>query len=347
MRKSLAAGVFAAGLIAVAGVASAQDSGPYLGAGLGYSILKDSSFHNGAIDSHAEYDNGWGGLLTLGYRFDPNWRGEIEGGFRRNDISKNSPGLTQGNSEAWTGMVNVVYDIRTGTDFTPYIGVGGGWVKYKASGVAPTATTTINDSEGNWGFQGIAGVSYDITPRTQAFVDYHYLQSKDPSVQTSSGVDAKTRYRDHLITVGFRFMFGPPAAAPAPAPAPTPAATPAPTPAPAPAPQPVVRSFQVFFDFDRADIRPDARPIIEEAANNARRGGVSRLVLTGHTDRAGSPAYNQRLSVRRADAVKAEFVRMGFNPNEIQTIGKGESDPLVPTADGVREPKNRRVEIVF
>jgi OOP family OmpA-OmpF porin len=345
MRMSLAAGVFAAGLIAAAGAARAQDSGPYLGAGLGYSILKDESFHGGAINSNAEYDNGWGGLLTLGYRFDPNWRAEVEGGFRRNDISKNPPGLTAGNSEAWSGMINALYDIRTGTAFTPYVGVGGGWVKYKASGVAPTATTTINDSDSNWGFQGIAGVSYDITPRTQAFVDYHYLQTKDPSVQNGSGTDLKTKYRDHLITVGFRFMFGPPAAAPAPAPAATPVATPAPT--PAPAPQQVVRSFQVFFDFDRADIRPDARPIIEEAANNARRGGVSRLNLTGHTDRAGSAAYNQRLSVRRAEAVKAEFVRMGFNPNDIAVVGKGEADPLVPTPDGVREPKNRRVEIVF
>jgi OmpA-OmpF porin, OOP family len=103
----------------------------------------------------------------------------------------------------------------------------------------------------------------------------------------------------------------------------------------------------VFFDFDKSNIRPDARPIIEEAANNARKGGMSRVTLTGHTDRAGSDAYNQRLSVRRAEAVKAEFVRLGFNPNDVAVVGKGEADPLVPTADGVREPKNRRVEIVF
>jgi OOP family OmpA-OmpF porin len=343
MRTSLAAGLVAAGLFVAAGAASAQDSGPYMGAGLGYSILSDESFHGGAINSEGKYDNGWGGLLTFGYRYDQNWRGEIEGGYRRNDIKSNSPGGSDGSSQAFTGMLNVLYDIRTGTPFTPYVGVGGGWVHYKAAGVTPSATTRLNDSDDRIGYQGIAGVSYDMSPRTQLFLDYHYLRSQDPSLQTSTGTDVKTKYRDHLITVGFRFLLGAPPA-PAAAPAPTPVATPAPTPAPAPA---VVRSFQVFFDFDKSDVRPDARPIIEEAANNARRGNISRINLTGHADAAGSAAYNQRLSVRRAEAVKAEFVRMGFNPNEIAVVGKGKTDPLVPTPDGVREPKNRRVEIVF
>ncbi|HTI85400.1 MAG TPA: OmpA family protein [Alphaproteobacteria bacterium] len=344
MRISLAAGIVAAGLLAAAGAASAQDSGPYLGLGLGASFLEDHSFNGTGIASKGEYDTGMGGLLTFGYRFDPNWRGEIEGGYRRNGISSNSPGTGDGSSQAFTGMLNVLYDIRTGTSFTPYLGVGGGWVHYKAAGMTPVAGQRLNDNDNLWGLQGIAGVSYDLSPRTQLFLDYHYLRAQNPNVTTSTGTSVNTKYRDHLVTVGFRFLIGaPPAPAAAPAPAPAPVAAPA----PAPAPAPVVRSFQVFFDFDKADVRPDARPIIEEAANNARRGGVSRIVLTGHTDKAGSAAYNQRLSVRRAEAVKAEFVRMGFNPNDIQTIGKGKTDPLVPTADGVREPKNRRVEIVF
>ena len=74
---------------------------------------------------------------------------------------------------------------------------------------------------------------------------------------------------------------------------------------------------------------------------------MSRINLTGHADRAGSDAYNVRLSQRRAEAVKAELVRLGFNANDISVVAKGEADPLVPTADGVREPKNRRVEILF
>ncbi len=69
--------------------------------------------------------------------------------------------------------------------------------------------------------------------------------------------------------------------------------------------------------------------------------------MAGHADRSGSDAYNLRLSQRRADAVAAELVRQGVNRNDIGIQAFGESRPLVPTADGVREPQNRRVEIVL
>ena len=71
------------------------------------------------------------------------------------------------------------------------------------------------------------------------------------------------------------------------------------------------------------------------------------MTLTGHTDRSGSEQYNMALSLRRAEAVKANMIRQGIPANAIVVIGKGESQPLVPTADGVREPQNRRVEIVI
>ena len=74
---------------------------------------------------------------------------------------------------------------------------------------------------------------------------------------------------------------------------------------------------------------------------------TTRIEVAGHADRSGTPAYNQRLSQRRADAVAAELVRQGIARNEIAVSAYGESRPLVPTADGVREPQNRRVEIVL
>ena len=125
----------------------------------------------------------------------------------------------------------------------------------------------------------------------------------------------------------------------------------APAPAPAPAAAQIVRSFQVFFDFDKSNIRPDARPIIEEAANNARKGGASRINLTGHTDRAGSDAYNQRLSVRRAEAVKNYMVSKGIPANRIYTEGKGKAQPVKDCKDTNRKAliaclqPNRRVEV--
>jgi len=92
-------------------------------------------------------------------------------------------------------------------------------------------------------------------------------------------------------------------------------------------------------------ITPEARQIITNVAEDFKKTGFSRIIAVGHTDTSGSAAYNMRLSVRRADAVKAELVRLGVPAGTITTIGRGQEDLLVPTPDNVREPKNRRVEI--
>jgi len=153
---------------------------------------------------------------------------------------------------------------------------------------------------------------------------------------TSGGTNVDADYDDHAIFIGLRFALNPPA------PAPQPVAQPAPAPAPAP-----VRDFLVFFDFDSDVITPQAEAILREAAANARQLGNTRIVATGHADRSGSAAYNMGLSQRRAEAVRTALVRLGLQTDEIQTVAKGETDPLVATPAGVREPQNRRVQIVL
>jgi outer membrane protein OmpA-like peptidoglycan-associated protein len=343
MRNTIMASALAAGLlVGIAGTASAEQPGPYVSLGVGANWLQDADVTGTGINDKAKFDDGWAALGAVGYAFDKNWRTELELGYRRNGIdSISGGGASNGNVNAFSFMVNALYDIDTGTKWTPYLGVGIGMVRYKAAGVNTSNTTNINDSDNVLAGQGILGIAYDVSPNAQLFLDYHYLQADDPSVTNSAGVGIDTEYKSHTVMVGLRYSFGTP---PAPAAAPMAAAAPAPAPAPAPA---IVRSFQVFFDFDKSDIRMDAQPIIEEAAKNARQGGVSKITLTGHTDAAGTAAYNQKLSERRAAAVKAALVKMGFKAEDIVTVGKGKADQLVPTADGVREPKNRRVEIVF
>jgi outer membrane protein OmpA-like peptidoglycan-associated protein len=107
------------------------------------------------------------------------------------------------------------------------------------------------------------------------------------------------------------------------------------------------RDYLVFFDFDRSTITTVAQGTIRQAANDAKVGRVARLQVTGHADRAGADAYNMALSQRRAEAVRAELVRNGVPAEQIVVLARGESEPLVPTADGVREPQNRRVVISF
>jgi OOP family OmpA-OmpF porin len=117
-----------------------------------------------------------------------------------------------------------------------------------------------------------------------------------------------------------------------------------------PAPAPAAarpEEFLLFFDLDSAQLTPEARDIVQSAADTAKKGNYTRFILTGHADRAGSADYNLALSRRRADAVKDALVGLGLPAGEITVEAKGEAEPLVPTADGVQEPQNRRVEILM
>jgi outer membrane protein OmpA-like peptidoglycan-associated protein len=103
----------------------------------------------------------------------------------------------------------------------------------------------------------------------------------------------------------------------------------------------------VFFEFDKSDITPDAATILDNAVTAYGDCGNAQVMLAGHTDRAGRPAYNVALSQRRADSVKAYMVSKGISDGVITTQAFGESKPRVETADGVRELQNRRVEITY
>jgi len=120
-----------------------------------------------------------------------------------------------------------------------------------------------------------------------------------------------------------------------------------PPPAVAPAPAPVAHSYMVFFDFNKSDLTSDAVAIVDQAAKNAGPAKATEITVTGHTDTVGSDAYNMRLSKRRAESVAAQLEKDGIPSSEIAIVAKGKHDLLVPTRDGVREPQNRRVTIVY
>lgn len=109
----------------------------------------------------------------------------------------------------------------------------------------------------------------------------------------------------------------------------------------------VAPSFMVFFDWDKSDLGAQAIDTIQRAAAAYRTKGGAQIKATGHTDRSGPETYNMALSLRRANAVKDALVRAGVRESDIAVVGLGESQPLVKTADGVREAQNRRVEIVI
>jgi OmpA family len=105
--------------------------------------------------------------------------------------------------------------------------------------------------------------------------------------------------------------------------------------------------YMVFFPWNQATLSEEDRQIVDQAAAEYRQTGSTRITITGHTDTSGSAAYNLRLSERRAQAVADELIRLGVPAADIATVGRGEEDLLVPTADGVREARNRRAVIEF
>lgn len=229
--------------------------------------------------------------------------------------------------------------------FEPYVGAGLGLARVSADGFSPVSTTSVDDDDYGYALQAAAGVAYPLNERLKLTVDYRFLSVQSLDYTTASGVGVDADYNDHSIFVGLRFALNPPRK-PAPKPAAVAQAQPAPA-APAPAPAPVTRDFLVFFDWDSAGITPQALSILRQAADAAKQLDGVRVVATGHADRSGPAVYNVGLSQRRADAVRAQLVQLGIAGSEIATVARGETDPLVATPDGVREPQNRRVQIVL
>jgi outer membrane protein OmpA-like peptidoglycan-associated protein len=344
----------AAAVVALPVLAQAQPvSGLYLGAGFGGNYLdKTDITGSSAADKEnvgpgvsADFSWGYVGVLSLGWGFGNGLRAEIEGSYRQNDVSDfkrenvNQRGAT-GTATSYGAMLNVLYDINLNGmlgGITPYVGIGGGYIWHDYDEVGTNvggAKEVLSGDNGNWGGQAIVGLSLPIAavPGLAVTGEYrfmmtagHEIESNNAGTRTKVDVDNM----NHSLLVGLRYAFNA-----------------APTVAAAAAPMAAARTYMVFFDWSKADLTDRARQIIGEAAS-ARGQGVTRIEVNGFTDRSGPADYNMGLSVRRANAVAAELVRRGVPRNEIVTRGFGEENNLVPTADGVREPQNRRVEIIL
>jgi OOP family OmpA-OmpF porin len=133
----------------------------------------------------------------------------------------------------------------------------------------------------------------------------------------------------------------PPVAAPAPAPAPAPV----PVPVPVPTSEKVSYSADAFFDFDKAVLKPAGKASLDDLTSKLKDINLEVIIAVGHTDSVGTDAYNQKLSVRRAEAVKAYLQSKGVEANRVYTEGKGEKQPVADNTSATGRAKNRRVEI--
>lgn len=329
-------------------VAAQADSGFYLGGNLGMGFPTDSSLSNGTNSNDAEIDPGFAGILAAGWQFANGVRLQGEFAARLNQVGEitgtGAAAPFDGSMNVYSFMADAIYGIPTGTKFTPYIGAGAGIARVSANDIGTTLTTTVDDDDTVFAYQAIAGVEYAIHNNLFAGLDYRYFRTADTEFTSAAATSVTGDYENHTVTLGLRYLF--PKAAPMPAPAveakPMPVAEAAP-----PAPPMVPNNYIVFFDFAKSSLTPEADRIVAAAAANAAQARATTLEVTGHADRSGSDRFNMRLSQRRADVVRQALIAKGVPADAIAVLAKGESQPLVPTADGVREAQNRRVQIIL
>jgi outer membrane protein OmpA-like peptidoglycan-associated protein len=348
--------LLAATMLALPVAAQAQPvTGLYVGAGVGGDYFTDTSVKTTIGNGKLTSKGGFAGELSVGYGLGNGLRLELEGDGIDSQSNAKKPAHGGGTLYSYGGFANALYDFSLGLPVFPYVGVGAGYQLSQFSGgtiYAPGGNPGFNvntTSKGSFAAQGIVGVAYPLAavPGLSLTAEYRLIATVSNEkfggtyvngTKSGAGTFKVDNQYNNQILVGLRYAFG---VAPAPmAPAPAPAAVVAPAPAPA-------RSYLVFFDWDKADLTARAQQIIAEAAQNATRVSATKIDVAGHADSSGTPAYNQTLSLRRANNVAAELVRLGVPKTEISITAYGDTKPLVPTAPGVREPQNRRVEIVL
>lgn len=326
----------AASVLALPTAALAQPvNGLYVGAGAGYNFLANQKItnHGGGTLGNS---GGPVGVGSVGYGFGNGLRVELQGDYYNTDQNH---GPQHAQNQTYGGFVNALYDLDVGSKFFfPYVGVGvGGQMLDDTKGRTATGYG-FSGNRPSLAEQAIIGAAFPVSmmPGLSATLEYRFMAT-DNAVKYE-GTKIANQYNNSVL-VGLRYAFN---VAPPPAPPPAPAPTPVAAPAPAPS-----RTYLVFFDWDKADLTDRARQIIAEAAQNVTRVQVTRIEVNGYTDTSGAPAFNQKLSVQRAQNVAAELVKDGVPQSEIVAQGFGDTKLLVPTAAGVREPQNRRVEIIL
>jgi len=279
-----------------------------------------------------------------------------------------------GRTSALSFMINGMLDFGDDDGISGFVGGGVGIARIDVNNVRAFSNqgAMIDDSDTRFAWQVVAGVRQAISDNVDITVRYRFFNADNIRIIDFRGLEGESRFRSHSLLGGITFNFGAP---PAPPPPPPPCpdgwsrdasgvcvAPPAPPPPPetkncpngsvilateeCPAPPPI-GPFIIFFDWDKDEITPAAAAILDNAAAAYAQTGRASVTLAGHADRSGSDAYNVGLSQRRANNTRSYLAGRGVPDGSITTEAFGESRPLVDTADGVREPQNRRVEITF
>ncbi len=347
MRKLAIAMALSSTLLATP--ALARDDAWYIGGEFGAMIVEDinvrfptgAPIQVGTAQLKTEHDYGFDGGGFVGYDLG-SFRIEAEVAYKRAHLEEYETGIrlpgapvqfanrgaAGGTSSALSFMGNAMFDFGDDEGLQGFIGGGAGVarVKYNNQRIFSNGAPFLDDSDTRFAYQAIAGVRSPLTENIDVQLKYRFFNAGSLRMTAFNGQEVSSRFRSHSLLGGIIFNFGA---------------------APPPPPPAVVGPFIVFFDWDKSDITPQAAAILDNAAAAYQQTGSAQVVLAGHADKSGPADYNVGLSQRRADAVRAYLAGRGVPDGAMSTEAFGESRPLVETADGVREPQNRRVEITF
>ena len=295
---------------------------------------------SGTIETDGKTGYALGG--ALGYMFSRNFAIEGEVAYTKADpksaslvsgpFSPLGPFDATGTTSVTTGMVNLILGFPMGEHWRPYIGAGAGIARFSAGNVMAGPLGPLDGDDYGLGLQAIAGIDFALSESVSLGARYKYLRVSGISIKDPVGVVNDIEAPFNLAEAVLTFHLGHAAEPPAPAPVVAPPMAPPPPPA----------HFIIFFGFNKCNITAEADSVLSEAASAAKSMGSASVTIVGHTDTVGSPKYNQRLSECRANAAASNLVGKGVPQGAISASGKGETELMVQTGDGVKEPQNRR-----
>lgn len=360
MKLARASGML--GLVALAVIASpfavADDSGWYVGANVGQSRAKidneritsglsGSGFGTTSI-TNDDRDTGY--KIYGGYQINKNFA--VEGGYF--DLGKFGytattvpAGTLSGNIKLKGLNLDLVGTLPITEKFSAFGRVGVNYAQARDSfaGTGAVVVVNPNPSKRDTNYKVGLGLQYAFTESLAMRAEVERYRIND-AIGNKGDID--------LVSVGLLYQLGRKTAAPAslavmPEPVAVVAAAPAPVavtpPTPVPVSEKVTFAAETLFDFDKAALKPDGKAALDDLLNKLQGMDTEVMITVGHTDSIGSEAYNQKLSIRRAEAVKAYLISKGIEASRVYTEGKGEAQPVADNKTAEGRAKNRRVTV--
>ena len=321
---------------AIASPALAREDAWYIGVDGGAMLVEDSDVDVNGVDDQAtfDWDYGYDFDVVAGYDFG-GFRLETEAAYKgAGDDGITLFGETYEDSEVnhefntLSFMVNGMIDFGDDDGLQGFIGGGAGVARSEFE-----EPVLIDDSDTGFAWQAIAGIRAPLTDNWDVGLKYRFFNHKNIELVTPDGNALETDIRSHSLLGSLTYNFW----------------SPAPPPPPPPPPQVVCNTgpYIVFFDWDSSEITPEAASILDSAIASYADCNSVPIMVAGYTDTSGTASYNIGLSERRAQSVESYLEARNIPGSAISTEGFGEQNPRVPTADGVRELQNRRVEITY